>query len=84
MKATIPLAKTIPVGSISQQYLVFSMFIVSIEKSLETKIFIEKIPLIIIFLAISLIGMKLQIVNNKLKINFYSVHFKTGINFCKL
>lgn len=70
MKATIPLAKTIPVGSISEKYLVFSMFIVSIEKSLETKIFIEEIPLIIIFLAISLIGMKLQIVNNKLKNKF--------------
>jgi hypothetical protein len=67
MKATIPLAKTIPVGSISEQYLVFLIIIVTIGKSLEPKISIGINSLIMSFLAISLIGMKLQIVNNHLK-----------------
>jgi hypothetical protein len=67
MKTAITLANKIFVGIKSKQYLVFSMIIVTIGKSLEPKILIEVNSLIISFLAISLIGMKLQIVNNQLK-----------------
>jgi hypothetical protein len=67
MKTAITLANTIFVGIKSKQYLVFSMIIVTIGKSLEAKIPIELNSLIVSFVAISLIGMKLQIVNNQLK-----------------
>nr|WP_315251013.1 hypothetical protein [uncultured Flavobacterium sp.] len=67
MKTAITLANTIFAGNKSEQYLVFSIIFVTIGKSLEAKIPVEVNSLIVIFLAISLIGMKLQFVNNQLK-----------------
>ena len=67
MKTAITLAKTIPTGIKSEHYLVFSMIIITVGKSLEPRIPIEANTLIISFLSISLIGMTLQIVNNRLK-----------------
>ena len=67
MKAAITLANTIPTGIKSEQYLLFSMIVITVGKSLEPKIPIEANTLIMSFLAISLIGMTLQIVNNQLK-----------------
>jgi hypothetical protein len=67
MKAAITLSNTIPTGIKSEQYLVFSMIVITVGKSLEPKIPIEANTLIMSFLAISLIGMTLQIVNNQLK-----------------
>ena len=67
MKTAITLANTIPIGIKSEHYLVFSMIIITIGKNLEPKIPIEANTLIMIFLAISLIGITLQIVNNRLK-----------------
>nr|WP_315224655.1 hypothetical protein [uncultured Flavobacterium sp.] len=67
MKTAITLANTIPTGIKSEEYLVFSMIIITVGKSLEPKTTIEVNTLIMSFLAISLIGMTLQIVNNRLK-----------------
>lgn len=67
MKTAITLANTIPTGIKSEQYLVFSMIIITVGKSLEPKIPIEGSTLIMSFLAISLIGMTLQIVNKSFK-----------------
>ncbi|MDX6183451.1 hypothetical protein SGQ44_13280 [Flavobacterium sp. Fl-77] len=67
MKTAITLANTIPTEIKSEHYLVFSMIIITVGKSLEPKIPIEVNTLIMSFLAISLIGMTLQIVNNLLK-----------------
>jgi hypothetical protein len=76
MKTAITLANTIPAGIKSEQYLIFSIIIVTIGKSLEPKIPIEVNSLIVSFLAISLIGMKLQIVNNQLKKKILSDTFQ--------
>ncbi|OXG07850.1 hypothetical protein BC749_1372 [Flavobacterium araucananum] len=67
MKTAITLTNTIPTGIKSEHYLLFSMIIITVGKNLEPKIPIEANILIMIFLAISLIGMTLQIVNNRLK-----------------
>jgi hypothetical protein len=76
MKTAITLANTIPAGIKSEQYLIFSIIIVTIGKSLEPKIPIEVNSLIVSFLAVSLIGMKLQIVNNQLKKKILSDTFQ--------
>ena len=63
MKTAITLANIIPAGIKSEHYLVFSMIIITVGKNLEPKIPIEANTLIINSLAISLIGMTLQIAN---------------------
>ncbi|MDX6192109.1 hypothetical protein SGQ83_22405 [Flavobacterium sp. Fl-318] len=67
MKTAITLTNTIPTGIKSEHYLLFSMIIITLGKNLEPKIPTEANILIMNFLAISLIGMTLQIVNNRLK-----------------
>lgn len=65
MKTAISSANIIPLRIKCEQYLGFSMIIVTLGKSLEPKTHIEANTLIMSLLVISLIGMTLQIVNKQ-------------------